>query len=400
MVRCKDAAILLTPVIPRKNSSGRALRAWGWLLELNCHHDVYVVVTGRLEAEDIPPNYPAAGIFNVSNEIFLSNRFLRIIGVFFPPTCLFFRNLVIDWLQPKPNVLLRGLAEQLGGKHIKRIIIFRFYLHELGHSISSLGTEARIDLDMDDLESKTRLSVARCLARMGRVRESIISLMAAAQYYLLERFIVKGHHAIWLAATEDAQILTRTGIPNVGTRPNKIERPAQIRQKYFNHTATARFLFVGSLDYPPNQEAVLFILNKIQPELEKCLSTRWTFRVVGRNSPKKLASLIESSERVEFYPDADQLTEHYQNSTLVIVPLWAGGGSKTKTIEAFSHRRPVVSSHEGVRGLSVKSGIHYLQAQTGFEFAQAIARITLDLSLADKISRAGEEHFYQQHLLS
>lgn len=400
MVIFKDAAILLTPVIPQRNSSGRALRAWNWLTELSCDYDVYVVVTGRFEAEDIPPNYPAAGIFNVSDEIFRTSKFLRLIAILFPPICLLFSGLVVDWLRPRKEILIRRLTEKLSGKPIKRVVVFRFYLHELGHSISSLGTEARVDLDMDDLESKTRMSVARCLARMGKLQESIISLMAASQYYLLERIIAKKYDAIWLTTNEDAQVLIRRGISNVATRPNRIERPACAPGRYFNHTVTARFLFVGSLDYPPNQEAVFFILNSIQPELEKCLLTKWTFRVVGRRAPKKLLSLIESSERVEFYPDADKLTEHYENSTLSIVPLSAGGGSKIKTIEAFSHRRPVISSREGVRGLNVKSGVHYLHAQTGFEFAQSIALITQDCSLADNISRAGEEYFFQQHLLS
>ena len=261
MVIFKDAAILLTPVIPQRNSSGRALRAWSWLTELSCDHDVYVVVTGRFEAEDIPPNYPAAGIFNVSDEIFRTNKFLRLIAILFPPICLLFRGLVVDWLRPRKEILIRRLTQKLSGKPIKRVVVFRFYLHELGHSISSLGTEARVDLDMDDLESKTRMSVARCLARMGRLQESIISLMAASQYYLLERIIAKKYDAIWLTTNEDAQILTRRGISNVATRPNRIERPACAPGRYFNQTVTARFLFVGSLDYPPNQEAVFFILN-------------------------------------------------------------------------------------------------------------------------------------------
>ena len=139
MVIFKDAAILLTPVIPQRNSSGRALRAWNWLTELSCDHDVYVVVTERFEAEDIPPNYPAAGIFNVSNEIFRTNKFLRLIAILFPPICLLFRSLVVDWLRPRKKIFIRGLTEKLSGKSIKRVVVFRFYLHELGHLEMKFG---------------------------------------------------------------------------------------------------------------------------------------------------------------------------------------------------------------------------------------------------------------------
>jgi glycosyltransferase involved in cell wall biosynthesis len=253
---------------------------------------------------------------------------------------------------------------------------------------------------MDDLESTTRLSVALCLARMGRPKEALRSLMAAAQYALLERFVVKGYDAVWLAAKVDAQRLSDRGIPNVGARPNRIEYPPHIPERGFSQPATACFLFVGSLDYPPNQEAVLYLLSQIQPILEQCLTRPWTFRVVGRRAPEDLVKRMEASDRVEFFPDADQLAEHYAHADAVLVPLLAGGGTKLKTIEAFAHRRPVISSREGIRGLTVESGVHYLQAQTAGEFAQAIAQLLHDLVLADRVAKAGEVCYFQRHRLA
>lgn len=396
----KDLAILLTPVLPLSNSSGRALRAWDWLLELNRDHQVHVLVTAKIEPQEIPPNYPAAGVWPVSESIFSSNRLLRAVGLLFPPCCLFFRGSVVDWLYPQNTTDMPELFGQLGDKSVKRIVVFRFYLHDLGQSIASLFADTRLELDMDDLESHTRLSVARCLARMGSPREALRSLMASVQYALLERFIVKGYDAVWLAAKEDMQRLSNRGIPNVGTRPNRLESPRYIPERGSGQPATARFLFVGSLDYSPNQEAVLYLLNQIQPILAQCLTRPWIFRVVGRRAPKELSSLLEASDRVEFFSDADQLSEHYANADLVLVPLSAGGGTKLKTIEAFAHRRPVISSREGVRGLNVESGVHYLHAETGAEFAQTITQLMRDLPLADRVSRAGEAYYFLHHRLS
>ena len=395
----KDLAVLVTPVLPLPNRSGRALRAWDWLLELCRTHQVHVLVTDRFEAQEIPPNYPAAGVWPFLDDIASSNRLLRFIGLFFPPCGLFFRGLVVDWFFPKNNTNLLALVDQLGDKSIKRIVVFRFYTHDVGQSIARLCPDTRLDLDMDDLESQTRWSVAQCLARLGRPKESLRSLMAAAQYALLERFIVKGYDAVWLAAEEDAQRLGFRGIPNVGARPNRIDCPRHIPERCVRSPATARFLFVGSLDYPPNQQAVFYLLNQIQPALERCLTRPWTFRVVGRRAPKDLASRMESSDRVEFFPDVDQLSEHYENADVVLVPLLAGGGTKLKTIEAFSHRRPVVASREGVRGLNVEAGRHYLHAQTGSEFAHAVSQLMCDLVLADRVSRAGEAYYMQHHQL-
>lgn len=396
----KDLAILLTPVLPLPNRSGRALRAWDWLLELSRTHQVHVGVTEGFDAQDIGPNYPAAGVWPMSDGMFHPNRFLRFTGLLFPPSGLFFRGLLVDWLYPQSHAPVRALVAKLGHASVKRIVVFRFYLHDVGRAIASLCPDARLELDMDDLESATRLSAARCLARMGRPKEALRSLMAAAQYALLERFIVKGYDAVWLAAKEDAQGLSHRGIPNLGVRPNRLACPRHSPDPVFSQGATARFLFVGSLDYPPNQEAVLYLLNQIQPLLEQCLARPWTFRVVGRRAPKDLVRRIAASDRVEFFPDADHLAEHYARADVVLVPLLAGGGTKLKTIEAFAHRRAVISSREGVRGLAVESGVHYLHAQTAWEFAQAIAQLLQDPALADQVSRAGQAHYFEHHRLA
>ncbi len=395
----KDHAILLTPVLPLPNCSGRALRAWDWLLELSCDHQVHVLVAGKFDVQDIPPNYPAAGVWPVTDGIFSPNRLLRAIGLLCPPCGLFFRGLVVDWFYPQGMTNMRNLVGRLGHKSVKRVVVFRFYLHDLGQSIASLCTDTRFDLDMDDLESQTRLSVARCLARMRRPKESLRSLMASVQYALLERAIVKGYHSVWLAAKEDAQRLSYRGIPNIAVRPNRVECPQHIPERGLSQTDTARFVFVGGLDYPPNQEAVFYLLNEIQPILEQCLTRPWTFRVVGRRAPKALVSRMEASGRVEFFPDADELAEHYTNADAILVPLWAGGGTKLKVIEAFAHRRPVIASQEGVRGLAVRSGVHYLHAQTGAEFAKAVSQLLGDLALADRVSSAGEAYYLQHHRL-
>jgi glycosyltransferase involved in cell wall biosynthesis len=400
MTASKDIAILLTPVLPLPNRSGRALRAWDWLIELSRTHLVHVWVTNGFDDQDITPNYPAAGVWSISNGIFVPNRLLRFIGVLFPPCGLLFRGLVVDWLYPQSNTTARTLLNQMENKPIKRIVVFRFYLHDLGRAIASLCPDTTLELDMDDLESATRLSVARCLARMGRPRESLRSFMGSVQYALLERFIVNGYDAVWLAANMDAQRLINRGIPNVGTRPNRIKSPRHISNRGLSQPNNARFLFVGSLDYPPNQEAVLFLLNQIKPILEQSLTRPWTFRVLGRRAPKDLINRMESSDRIEFFPNADDLADHYAQANVVLVPLLAGGGTKLKTIEAFSHRRPVISTLEGVRGLTVEPGVHYLHAQTGAEFAKAITQLMRDLTLAHRVSKAGETFYFQQHQLA
>jgi glycosyltransferase involved in cell wall biosynthesis len=111
--------------------------------------------------------------------------------------------------------------------------------------------------------------------------------------------------------------------------------------------------------------------------------------VVGRHASSRLVAILNQTPQIEFLPDADSLTECYQTAQVIVVPLRAGGGTKLKTLEAFAHMRPVVSTAHGVRGLKVTSGEHYLAAETPTEFADAIFRLASDARLAERIALAG-----------
>ncbi len=47
----------------------------------------------------------------------------------------------------------------------------------------------------------------------------------------------------------------------------------------------------------------------------------------------------------------------YERASAVVVPVRAGGGTRIKVVEAFAHRRPVVSTGIGCRGLDVRDEI-------------------------------------------
>ena len=90
-------------------------------------------------------------------------------------------------------------------------------------------------------------------------------------------------------------------------------------------------------------------------------------------------------------PTARTSAEHYAASDVAVAPLFAGGGTKLKVIEAFGYRRPVVSTGEGVSGLLAVDGEHYVRAETSGEFAAAIAGLAEDPERARRLAEAGRQ---------
>lgn len=148
---------------------------------------------------------------------------------------------------------------------------------------------------------------------------------------------------------------------------------------------TPRLLFVGSLDYPPNRDAVeelvadhLPVLRAACPDLQ--------VRLVGNDSRGELNRLARD-HGVEVVGRADDVTPHYRESTAVYLPLRGGGGTRIKVLEAFALGRPVLSTRVGVEGLPVEPGVHYLPVERPEDGVAALAAV-LRGEAADLVQRA------------
>jgi glycosyltransferase involved in cell wall biosynthesis len=87
----------------------------------------------------------------------------------------------------------------------------------------------------------------------------------------------------------------------------------------------------------------------------------------------------------------------YADADAVVVPLRAGGGTRIKILEAFVHRRPVVSTSLGAEGLEVEHHRHLLLADTPEDFAAQCARLAGDPALRESLTAGGFELASTRH---
>lgn len=385
MNNTRPIALLLTPVLPLPGDSGRALRAWDWLRELAGSYRVHVLVVGD-DLPALPTDYPAEGVWPVAAASVASSRAGRALGLLFPPLGLLSRRYLSDWIHPIEDPVLDSLAARLTGTPVARMVVFRLYLHDVALTTAGRFQIAALELDMDDLESRTRLSVAGSLFRMRRPHLAALWMATALQYWLVERFTAGPYRIAWLASTEDCRHLRTRLATSVAGRANRLPNPAEPGPP---PKGMVRLLFVGTLDYPPNEEAVRNLVEQVVPELTLRLSMPWRLYILGRHASLELIAQLAKAPQVELVADADDVAPWYAVSHVVVVPLRAGGGTKFKSLEGLAHRRALVSTRHGMRGLGAVPGEHYLNAETPSEFAAAIARLAGDPALAKRLAEAG-----------
>lgn len=392
MSSTRPTTLFITPVLPEPGGSGRALRAWDWLCTLARDYDVQVLVTADFDPGAIPEGYPAAAVWPLHGQVRPSPRWGRAAGLLCPLLGLVSPSFMLDWLHPADsNTAAPALTETLAGRAVERIVVFRLALHPIALDALRTWPQATAELDLDDLESATRLSVAGALWRMGRRAEALRTALIGLQYRVVERWLKGPYSTLWLAAPDDAQALRTRLASQAAWRPNRFPALSQLAPAVAG--AEVRLLFVGSLDYPPNEESVRFLLG-MAGELD-ATELAWRLTIVGRRAPEPLQRLASRYARVELLDGTDDLAGCYGSADLVLVPVFAGGGTKLKTLEALAYGRPVISTGQGVRGLGLEAGRHYLAAETAAEFCEAVVRLARDQLLRERLVDAGRERFEQ-----
>jgi glycosyltransferase involved in cell wall biosynthesis len=136
---------------------------------------------------------------------------------------------------------------------------------------------------------------------------------------------------------------------------------------------TSNILFLGSLDWRPNQDGVQFFLEQVWPRVLAQESSS-QFIVVGRKPPAWLRQLLAQTKQCQLHADVPDVRPYLNQAAMLVVPLRVGGGSRLKILEALSANVPVVSTSIGAEGLRLNPELHYDQANSPEAFAEVIVR--------------------------
>jgi glycosyltransferase involved in cell wall biosynthesis len=240
-------------------------------------------------------------------------------------------------------------------------------------------------LDLDDIESETHHRIAdRCRANrqawMAAEEEAEAQRFATAQAEILSRC-----DRVYVCSQLDQKKLAASyGLKNVQVLPNAVRIPPPLTAR--PPTDTFTLLFVGILDYYPNEDAVLFFGNQILPRLRRFARGRFRVAVVGSGNVPSVLDRIASFAEVDLIGSVDRLEPWYQLADAVIVPLRAGGGTRIKILEAMSYRRPVVTTSIGIEGLAAREEEHLLVGDTAQSFAWQCMRLMGDPGLAKRLT--------------
>jgi glycosyltransferase involved in cell wall biosynthesis len=140
-----------------------------------------------------------------------------------------------------------------------------------------------------------------------------------------------------------------------------------------DHSSVFSLFFLGSLDWIPNQEGLLWFVAEVFPLLYKHFPNL-KLHIAGRNAPGNLIKKL-NVPGVVFHGEIDDSKEFMKAYSILVVPCFSGSGMRIKIIEAMGVGKPVITTPIGAEGLNVKHDENIIIAVKTGEFIQHIERL-------------------------
>lgn len=205
-----------------------------------------------------------------------------------------------------------------------------------------------------------------------------IPLALQCRYYEAA-FCKKARRVLAVSETDAARLRTFAPSVPVDVFPNCIDTDAY---KALHHENKREgILFVGTLSYYPNQEGLIWFVEKVLPILTTRLQAAENagvsfpkIRVAGANPPPLLSARLAQAG-IELLANPESILPVLNAAQTVFVPILSGSGTRLKIMEAMAAGRSVVSTHKGAEGLNLQDQDGILLASDPSEFADALIRL-------------------------
>ncbi len=280
--------------------------------------------------------------------------------------------LPISVLNYSSPAVSRSLSELLSAEPFDAVQVESIHLFKYLQTIRAAPNRPAILMDWHNIESELMWRYAEQTKNLPKktVARRTASLLARVE---LKSLPLCDAHTV-VSDRERFHLLERDPTATVHVIPNGVDTNFYASDDMRTVTANPpgsrqTLLFVGSMDYHANIDAVTSFMADIWPVLSREFPGL-EFTIVGRNPPASIQAF--ASRRVHVAGTVDDVRPFYWEAFAAIVPLRVGGGTRLKILEAMAAGVPVISTVLGAEGLAAQDQVHVLLADSADQMASAI----------------------------
>ncbi len=165
--------------------------------------------------------------------------------------------------------------------------------------------------------------------------------------------------------------------------------PQEITEQY-------DLLFSGNMNYPPNIDSALYLVNEILPIVEKNQKYKNIKLLIAGASPhKKILALQSSTITVSGW--VEDIRECFSQSTIFIAPMQLSIGLQNKLLEAMAMKKPCITSRLANNAINAPEKDCILVASTPEEYAHHIITLLDNKEEAKRLAEKGYNFVLQNY---
>ena len=207
-----------------------------------------------------------------------------------------------------------------------------------------------------------------------------------------EAELLASSQAVMAVSDEEKEIFAGLGgLGRIEVVPSSVEDPGAV---WLPGPQQDEVLFVGTLDYPPNVQAVVELVEKVLPAVRRIRPARLV--VVGRRPTPALRDLAAAHSWIDLHEDVPDLTPFYLRARCAVLPIRSGGGTKLKVYEALAYGIPLVCTPEAAAGVPVTAAEEVAVASATAELVQHTVTLLEDDVEAQRLGSRGRTAFVER----
>jgi glycosyltransferase involved in cell wall biosynthesis len=263
--------------------------------------------------------------------------------------------------------------------------------------------DCRIIFDCHNVEAKVYQEIAD--SRQGDdLPARLIRKLLPSRTRMAEEGAVQIVDQLWVCSDIDKRLMIASYgdstpievIPNSidvssydAVRGRRYQRPPEVRP------IDKVIIFPAVFGYQPNVVAATFLIEDFFPRLATLFPDCQLLLAGSRPTPEMIEA-GQKNPRIIITDTVADMKPYLAASSIMVVPLFQGGGTRFKILEAFAANLPVVSTSKGAEGLAVQDGKHLLIAENIDEFIAGVRRIWAEPGLANYL-KANAMELLERH---
>ena len=362
------------------NTGGR-LRSFNLIKELSAQHELDVLTTHH-PAEDggaLKAQIPRCSMVKSLPHAMVKRN-----------SAAFIWHLMRSWFTPLPVDVYKCRIEELGAEVNKALQNGNYDLCIADFLVAAPNVPMRGKVPIVYFSHNVEYMIWKRLAQIetNPVRRALLDI----EWRKMRRFETRTCADAALSIAVSQEDCAQLSDDNPAMKIRAI--PTGVDIEYFKPSNAVKekpleLVFTGSMDWHPNEDAILYFIDSILPLIRSELPGV-TLTVAGRNPSAKLRSAAEHAN-VTITGTVADVRPHIERAAVYIVPLRVGGGTRLKIFEALAMGKAVVSTTIGAEGLPLQDDVHVVRADTPQTFANAVLTLLRDKAGRDQLGANGRQ---------